>query len=194
MSVINIANIIQDNLDTRFVKSTGRRIKLIENDPNAGCKQVVINSPKHLKPIVLEIDQKSIDIHPLFADGISGLKKKNDYIIICPYDNKLFFLIIDLKSDSPKGWTEQCMAGEYLIKYVIHTLERVYNIDILKHSEFRHLLFSTNDDAFHKSSFKKKTSDRSFKYLENSFKNKHKIKFIEKPCNRPYADLRIFLV
>lgn len=201
MSLNHLVTKIHDCLDSKFIQSHGaKRLALVELDeqPTTTCKEVVINA-RGLMPLVIQLDLTSnqdpsqTDIHPLLTKH-KGLKVKCDYIVICPYRNKIYFLIIDLKSGQPGGWEKQCMAGEALIRYVVSTIERVYKLNINKHAVYRYLLFSTNEDAFQASRFKKNTSDRAFEYNENIINSDITIKFIEKTCNRTYDDLRMFLI
>jgi hypothetical protein len=191
MSLSSLVKKIHECIDHRFIKSYSSTITLNETKKDSTCDRITIHA-RGLKPLLLEIDQDAIDAHPLLVKG--KLKKKNDYIIVCPYENKLFFLIVELKSGNGGDWMEQCMAGECLIKYVTSTIERVHKKVINSRAEYRYLLFYTNDYAFPQGVFKKNTADKEFKYQEHKVTDEITILRAQKPCGFEYDDLRRFLV
>jgi hypothetical protein len=191
MSLTRLVTKIHDNIDTRFIKSFTSTITLEERKAGSTCGNITIHA-RGLKALLLEIDQDLIEVHPLLVAG--ELKKKCDYIIVCPYNGRLYFLVVELKSGNAGQWMQQCMAGECLIKYVTSTIERVYGEAIHKHAEYRYLLFYTNDYAFPQGIFKRGTADREFKYKEHKVNKDITILYTQKKCGLEYDDLRRFLV
>lgn len=185
---------IKDSIERKYIKSyNAKRLDLKENGSDAKCKNVTINADS-VQSLVLQLDLPSPteEIHPLLSTQ-SGLRQKCDYIIICPFEGKLFILVIEMKSNVPGDWRNQCIAGECLTRYILSTIERVKEYNFSQHIICRHILFSTSKGGQRAGRFKKKTSDKSFKYDKYKSKNNEIIYWKKKACNYNYEDLRMFL-
>ena len=129
---------------------SGSSILLTENERDAKCREVTITTNDvTVKPIVVNLDKreksKPIDIHPLLSNN-AGLKSGCDYLLICPVENekRIYFLMIELKSNRSNGWINQCIAGECLARYLVSTIDRVNDLKLDYEFVFRYINFKTN--------------------------------------------------
>lgn len=156
MSDINdLYNALRECIDGRYIPPTlsGGFIKLEESKKNATCREVMLNTKKiSTKPFLIKLEaseerekngQKTmtdIDIHPLLNE-LTGLKIGCDYLLICPVGEKLYLLLVELKSKGTDGWLDQCIAGESLATYLISTVNRFKKLRLKHELVFRYILF-----------------------------------------------------
>ena len=158
----------------------------LKEDNTAKCKSILLNEQK-VRSVIIELDKQGTDIHPLFTtkEGIKGLKIKNDYLIFALKKNKLYALLIELKSKNTGDWIKQCKAGEIVAKYILQMVNNWVKEDItFKHFSFRYILFHTNDNDVItlKNRRKKKIKPSPFKYITHD----EGFLFIRKLCNKEY--------
>jgi hypothetical protein len=183
----DIINHLREGIHERFrVPVTGNTLSLIETATDAICKEILINT-EGIQPILINLDQDGL--HPLLSTSIPGLQKRSDYLIICPTANILYFLVVEIKSNTPRQWRHQCAAGECLADYILSTLERVHGLEIRKHVKFRHVLFTSSQQAISKRPTGKGTG--AFYHMPgNGY-----APYIEKTCkNKEPYPLKRFLV
>ncbi len=189
--MINILSKLREltNDEFHYQADKGNIITLRETQKTSKCRFVQLKKG-NTKTFTLELDKQknNIDIHPLLA-SIEALKKKCDYIIFCQKGNRLYVLLVELKSDNSTGWTKQTRVGEMIARYLIGMVENYCGLNIVD-VEFRHILFSTENANQLKGRKKKKTTVEGFKYEQE---HKFGFFFSRKPCNTKYPDLDIFL-
>jgi hypothetical protein len=61
--------------------------------------------------------------------------------LLCPLKDKIYVLLIELKSKKANDWLDQCVAGECLIRYVISTIDRIKGLKLQHKLVFRNVLF-----------------------------------------------------
>lgn len=156
MSDINdLYNAFRECIDAKYIPPThsGGLIKLEERKKNATCREVILNTKKiSTKPFLIKLEaseerEKSgkktmadVDIHPLLNE-LTGLKTGCDYLLICPTDEKIYILVIELKSKGSNEWIDQCIAGECLTTYLITTVNRFKKLKLKHELIFRYVLF-----------------------------------------------------
>lgn len=180
---------IRDCVNVRFQERVaGNSLTLYEEDEQAECSEVVLNT-EGVQPILIHLDKPGI--HPLLDESIEGLQKRSDYLIICPVGEDIYFLIIEVKSKTPRQWRLQCAAGECLANYIITTIERVRRTEIRSRVKFRHILFTTNQQYIDKQETGK--SKRNFYKIDDA--RPYHAPYIAKTCKvkKPY-ELKDFLV
>jgi hypothetical protein len=188
--MINLLSKLREltNDEFHYQADKGNLITLQESQIASKCQFVYLKKG-NIQTFTLELDkQNNIEIHPLLA-SLEALKKKCDYIIFCQKENRLYVLLIELKSDNSTGWTKQTRAGEMIARYLIGMVENYCGFNIVD-VQFRHILFSTHNATQLKGRKKKKTTVEGFKYEQD---HKFGFFFCRKPCNTTYPDLDIFL-
>lgn len=153
--ITTILNAFRESIDQRFLPhiDTSATVVLEEDKQDATCRQVTLSTKgMSIKPVLVKLEGSEerekagkkvlseIDIHPLLNNS-ADLKKGCDYLLICPTTDKIYFLLIELKSKTSNNWLDQCVAGECLINYVASTIIRVNELDIEHRFVFRHVLF-----------------------------------------------------
>jgi hypothetical protein len=176
---------LRESINSRFrAQVAGNSLTLTEPNPAATCNEIIFNTTG-VQPILVNLDQDGL--HPLLSPNVPGLQQRSDYLLICPTDEALYFLVIEIKSNTPRSWRQQCAAGECLATYIISTIERVHNVDIKRHVRFRHILFTSHQQFISKNKLERgafyKDDPRGYTpYIEKTCKNKD-----------PY-NLKLFLV
>jgi hypothetical protein len=137
--------------DFKVLPTAGAKLVLTETERDAKCREVTISMKGvsfSAQPVLINLDKRNeagecIDTHPLFTDQ-PNLKSKCDYALICPVGEKIFVLMIDLKSNNVGGWLEQTFASEQFTRYVIANIDRANNLKIPFDIVYRHIVFTTH--------------------------------------------------
>jgi hypothetical protein len=191
MSMSLILSYVRDAIhqDFRTLPAAGAKLILTETERDAKCTEVHISS-KGLsfngQPVLINLDRRdatgvSIDTHPIFTD-IKGMKLKCDYALICPLGDKLYVLMIDLKSDTYKGWLHQSFASEQFTRYILANVERANECSIPYEIIYRHVVFTTNKGI----AAKNKTGNP--KAVDYEFESTKQIHFTQLPCTSKSAE------
>jgi len=153
MSLTLVLNHLRDSIHSQFrvLPTAGSTLVLTETERDAKCREVHINTKGisfSAQPILINLDKRNeagecIDTHPIFTN-LAGLKSKCDYALICPIEDRIYILMIDLKSDNYKGWLDQTLASEQFTKYIIANIDRANNLKIKFDMIYRHVVFTTN--------------------------------------------------
>lgn len=103
-------------------------------------------------------------------DGYPNIHQGCDFVVTCIYKNKLHFILIELKSDSPGGGSTQLWNSKPFVKYLDNLLDchfPEYFKTLAR--EYRCLLFSTAKAHQAKTIIKFKVAsfrdDRGFSYF-----------------------------
>ena len=173
--------------DDFLIKKNDRwkKIELVETN-QAKCKSVLLKTTG-IKTVVIELDKQGKDIHPLFSTekGIIDLKIKNDYLIFALNKNKLYALLIELKSNNEGNWRNQCKAGEIVAKYILQMVNNWATDIVLEvdNFNFRYILFHTNESSSFKNKRKKNTRNSFFQYNKHPKEEYFSGKLM---CNKEY--------
>lgn len=88
-----------------------------------------------------EIEDDKNDLFPFFnknrsaerkIPGLEGLRKFCDYILLAAKDDKLYVLLIEMKSGKPTGAQEQLKASDAFMEFIRLTAERIKDRNGLK--------------------------------------------------------------
>lgn len=186
MSMNIILGYVRDAIKSEFriLPTAGAKMELTETERDAKCQKVLIN-PKGLsfsgQHILINLDRRDeagrcIDTHPIFTD-IEGMKSKCDYALICPLSDKIYVLMIDLKSDTYKGWLKQSFASEQFTRYILANIERANDCTIPYEVIYRHVVFTTNKGI----AAKNKTGNPKLE-IEYEFDTTKQVHFTQLPC------------
>lgn len=153
MSMTLILTHVRDSIhsDFRILPTAGSRLVLTESERDAKCREVTISTRGvsfSAQPVLINLDRRndagqSVDTHPIFTN-LASLKSKCDYALICPIEDKIYILMIDLKSDTIQGWLEQSCASEQFTRYIIDNIDRANNLKIPYQMIYRHVVFTTH--------------------------------------------------
>jgi len=121
-----IFEILDEIIDINFkIPNSGGYVEIRENN-NATCKSVKIYVGK--RTFALSLDSNK-DIFKCFND-VKGIKKKNDGVLFFYKQDNLIVLLIELKSNNPKGYLTQLKAGKNFIEYVLKQINLLYDFSI----------------------------------------------------------------
>lgn len=171
-----------------YDKDQDRYIDLEETDPGAGCKNVRLEKRKNDYTLTIEGDRRKDNsgLFTQFAEARKVADRMCDYIIFCPSKNKLFVLLIELKSNSVKAWQQQVLNAEVVVKNLLSNVESKLSLNTLEHTVIRCILFSNQNNKF--SIYKKHTT----KIPPPIYKDREGIMTAFKHCGQSYK-LNIFL-
>ncbi|GAB6013086.1 hypothetical protein [Viscerimonas tarda] len=103
--------------------------KLVEDKAPDGSDSVVmernIKQETGIDYILYKFDPDKENIFPFFKGSTKGLKKICDYILIVEESNKMYFLLVEMKSGIDKDAKKQLDATELFAEYVLKSAERV---------------------------------------------------------------------
>lgn len=136
---------------------------LIISESNIGASNKYVKFKKSSKTITFCLETLQ---HKGFFKDIEGLKKVNDATIIACNKEKIFVLLVELKSNSPRKALKQIKCAVNDVKYILENLKIWYpdiiNDNLISKIEYRGIVFSTHTNC--KSRMVK--SDRNAKYQE----------------------------
>jgi hypothetical protein len=121
-------------------------IVIEEQHEQAQCRFVKINLKKSISYFGFSIDKhtqggKTDPIYPFFNPKYQGICSKNDAILFLQKSNKVYVLLIEMKSTNPKGYLQQLKAAKSFVHFVLQRI-KIFNDQINTEVEFRGLLFS----------------------------------------------------
>jgi hypothetical protein len=117
-----------------------------EQHEQAQCRFVKINLKKSISYFGFSIDKhtqggKTDPIYPFFNPKYQGICSKNDAILFLQKSNKVYVLLIEMKSTNTKGYLQQLKAAKSFVDFVLQRI-KIFNNQINTEVEFRGLLFS----------------------------------------------------
>ena len=169
-----IFTILDEIIDEKFkLSNAGGIIEIIENK-STKCKSVKIQTTNKIFALTLD---NNYNVFNCFNDGTKNINKKNDAILFFKKANYIVVLLIELKSNNPKGYLEQLKAGRNFIDYILKQIDLFYEIKI-EYSKvlYRGVLFSTK-----KSPAKGTTRKRGF-----LFQDRNGLMCVTLNCNETY--------
>jgi hypothetical protein len=115
-----------------------------EKQPDAQCKFVKIKLKKSIDYFGFSLDKdkgqgNNDPVYPFFNSQCQGICYKNDGILFLQKSNKVYVLLIEMKSTNPKGYLQQLKAAK---SFVVLQRIKIFNDQINTEVEFRGLLFS----------------------------------------------------
>lgn len=169
-------------------------LRIIENDSSCACEWIEISAKSVASFFCFTLDFKdknNLDsVFPFFntdkETNISGLRSKNDAILICQVDEKVYVLLIELKSENTGKYLQQLELSKIFIHFVIDRFNLINkNSQITKENiEFRGVLFRCR---------KRSNRGATIKKGKAKFENRNASFLIaEEPCHDIYR-LQYFL-
>ncbi len=160
----------------------------IEEHQQADCKFVEIRLKQSIPCFCFSIDKKrkkgeGDPIFPFFNPEEKGICSKNDAILICQKEQKLYVLLIELKSKNPGDYLKQLQAAQTFVQFIFARIELYYKCKhSLKNLEFRGILFSCR--RIHNEGLTKRK--------KMNFNDRNGLQVTEQDCNQTYH-LQAFL-
>ncbi|MFN6180178.1 MAG: hypothetical protein ACK4ZH_05695 [Dolichospermum sp.] len=124
----------------------GLTLLIEEKQPDAQCKFVKIKLKKSIDYFGFSLDKdkgqgNNDPVYPFFNSQCQGICSKNDGILFLQKSNKVYVLLIEMKSTNPKGYLQQLKAAKSFVHFVLQRI-KIFNDQINTEVEFRGLLFS----------------------------------------------------
>jgi len=151
-----IFKILTNSIDnSREIKKVSNELIIREDDSGARCKEVKIKTSK--KTFCLELDKKGIRLTNVLNPSVGGIQKVNDACIFFIYKNRLYALLIELKSGRAGDYLDQLKSGRNFVEYIIQQL-KLFNSSIFGKIdiEYRGVLFRLDKKGVSKQTTSKK--------------------------------------
>lgn len=137
------------------------------------------------KSFVFTLDNLAKDPFPYFA-SVENIKKRNDAILFCEEENKVYVFIIELKSKKTSGAIKQIKSGISFVNFILNLLQ--LNYDITPHPngsnyEYRSIIFNTSSRNANRRPTKKKVE----------YENIDDILVAYEQCNKTYDFKKTFI-
>jgi len=170
----NIFNILDEIIDSSFKLSSSGGIVEIKEKKSSKCNFVNIQISN--KTFALSLDNNKV-VFNCFNSAVKKITKKNDAILFFIKKQYLIVLVLELKSDNPKGYLEQLKAGKNFVEYLLNQIDLFYKIKIDKTKIlYRGILFKT----------KKSPSKGTTKKRGLIFEDRNGLYCASLECNRTY--------
>jgi len=141
----NLSNTINEDLIIPLVSG---ELEFTEDD--AECSKVILKS-KRKNVFAFSLDKnltKRCDMFPFFNQATPLINKVNDGIIFYKNDNKIFVLLIELKTNNLGQYKKQLQAGKNFIFYLIEVLNNSFTSHYeIKEENIKCLVFSLRKTA-----------------------------------------------
>lgn len=169
-------------------------LRVVENDPSCSCEWVEISTKTISSFFCFTLDFKDKNncdtVFPFFnankETSISGLRSKNDAILICQVDERISILLIELKSENTGKYLQQLESSKIFVNFIIDRFNLVNkSFQIKKENiEFKGILFRCR---------KRSNRGTTVKKDKAKFENRNASFLItEEPCHNIYR-LQYFL-
>ena len=128
-----------------------------EKQPDAKCKFVEIKLEQSIDYFGFSLHKdkgkgNNDPVYPFFNPQYEGICSKDDGILFLQKSNKVYVLLIEMKSTNTKGYLQQLKAAKIFVDFVLQRI-KIFNNQINTEVEFRGLLFScrrTPNEGTHK--------------------------------------------
>jgi len=174
--------------DFHLAINTEGTVRITEEKQEATCRWVEIKLKQSVPCFCFSIDKsrkigEGDPIFPFFNPQKSGICSKNDAILICQKKQKLYILLIELKSKNPGDYLKQLKAAQTFVKFIFARIE-LYNMckDKLINLEFRGILFSC----------RRTPNEGTTRHNKIVFNDRKGLLVTEQNCNQKYH-LQAFL-
>lgn len=119
-------------------------ILIQEKQAQAKCRYIKIKLKKSIPYFGFSIDKdkesKNDPIYPFFNPQCEGICSKNDAILFLATSNKVYVLLIEMKSQNTGNYLKQLKAAKIFVEFVLQRIQLVNTVN--PEVEFRGLLFS----------------------------------------------------
>jgi len=117
-----------------------------EKQPDAKCKFVEIKLKKSMYYFGFSLHKdrekgNNDPVYPFFNPQCKGICSKDDGILFLKKSNKVYVLLIKMKSTNTEGYLQQLKAAKSFVDFVLQRI-KIFNNQINIKVEFRGLLFS----------------------------------------------------
>lgn len=186
----SLLDLLPDLIDQDFHLPINRdgTLHITEEKQDATCRWVDIKLKHSVPCFCFSIDKarksgEGDPIFPFFNPTISGISSKNDAIVICQKKQKLYVLLIELKSKNPGDYLKQLKAAQIFVQFIFARIE-LYNLckQNLKELEFRGILFSC----------RRTPNEGTTRHNKIAFNDRKGLLVTEQNCNQKYH-LQAFL-
>jgi hypothetical protein len=123
-------------------------VTLKEDNPATKLQPINLLIPTH-NCVVFQLDMprnRHFKFKSNFLDGEKkGIHQGCDYVVACLYQDRIQFVLIELKSDCPSGSATQLWHTTPFVKYLIELLKTHYEVESTGYQvDLRYLRFSTS--------------------------------------------------
>ena len=136
----NLSNTINKDLIIPLVSG-----ELEFTEENAECSKIILKS-KRKNIFAFSLDKnltKRCDMFPFFNQTTPLINKVNDGIVFYINDNKIFILLIELKSNNLGKYKKQLQAGKIFVSYLLEVLNNSFSSTYtLQEENIKCLVFS----------------------------------------------------
>lgn len=132
----NLIEVLNEVVHPDYKLDTSKSLTISETSQDTAsrkttCKQVTIVGAGQV--FALSLDNRGKDPFPFFQD-VSNVNMKNDAIAFCKYEDRLYVLIIELKSGNAEDGVKQLRAGKLFVDYLLGVIKMNYggirNMDV----------------------------------------------------------------
>ncbi|MDM8560595.1 hypothetical protein [Candidatus Parabeggiatoa sp. HSG14] len=182
----SLVELLPDLIAKEFQLSTKDTL-CIEEKNESSCKWVKFRLKQSMPCFCFSIDKKrekdkGDPIFPFFNPEVVSICSKNDAILICQKQQKIYVFLIELKAGGRKS-LKQLEAAKVFIQFIFARI-KLYDLskDNLENLEFRGIIFSC-----------RRTPDEGItKHKKIEFNNRNGLLVTEQECNQSY-NLTVFL-
>jgi len=153
-----------------------------ENQADAKCQWVKIQLKKSLSTFAFSIDvpRKTNEKDPVFSFfnvEKEGLCSKNDAILVCQRENKIYVFLIELKSVNKGKYLKQLNSSKVLFEFIVDRMKLI-NISVNKDQiEYRGILFCCP---------RRGAEEATRKKFKANFEDRNGLLVTEKYCHNTY--------
>lgn len=121
-------------------------ILIEEKHEQAKCRHVIIKFKKSIPYFGFSLDVpkqegKNDPIYPFFNPQLPGICSKNDAILFLQKSNKVYVLLIEMKSTNARSYLNQLKSAKIFVEFVLQRIQ-IFHKEINTQVEFRGILFS----------------------------------------------------
>lgn len=153
----NIFAILDDVIAEKYKIKPNNENTLVIEEKNTKAKGKTVCIKTYSKVFAFSLDQDEQVYRFFNNNNTQGINKANDAILICCKGEQIYALLLELKSDNPKGYMKQILSGKNFVEFLRSTIALYYrnNIQI----NYRGLLFDTRCVSARKSTTKRNGID-----------------------------------
>jgi TPP-dependent 2-oxoacid decarboxylase len=156
-----------------------------EKHPDAQCKFVEIKLEQSIDYFGFSLHKdkgkgNNDPVYPFFNPQYEGICSKDDGILFLQKSNKVYVLLIEMKSTNTKGYLKQLKAAKSFVEFVLQRI-KIFNDQINTEVEFRGLLFSCRRIPNEGESKKQEITKQKL-----TFKDRNGLLVSENPGNNTY--------
>ncbi len=148
---ISVPELLKDTIDKRFYSeffpNEENAIFIREEQQDAKCRWVEIKLKNSISSFCFSIDvpRKTGELDPIFPFfnvEKAEICSKNDAILVCQKEQKIYVLLIELKSTTKGSYLKQMKSSEILFNFIVDRINLVQPTAIKKEQlVFKGILF-----------------------------------------------------